>query len=117
MNNLRNSVRLVGNVGTDPKIMVFDNGKKKAQLVMATSESYKNAQGERIKETQWHNVIAWGQQAAIIEKYIGKGKEIAVEGKLVHRTYEDKTGKKCYTTEIVLNELLMIGGAPAGSEQ
>lgn len=117
MNNLRNSVRLVGNVGNDPKIVVFDNGKKKAQLVIATSETYKNAQGERIKETQWHNLIAWGQQAAIIEKYIEKGKEIAVEGKLVHRTYEDKTGKKCYITEIVLNELLMIGGAAAASGQ
>jgi single-strand DNA-binding protein len=109
MKNLKNSVRLVGFVGTDPEIVNFDSGKKKAKLVLATRETYKNAEGEKISETQWHNVIAWGGQASIIERYIQKGKEIMIEGKLASRKYEDKQGLTRYITEVVLNEIVMLG--------
>ncbi|MBK7426339.1 MAG: single-stranded DNA-binding protein [Saprospiraceae bacterium] len=109
MNNLRNSVRLFGKVGMDPEVVTFENGKKKAKLSLATTETYKNQQGEKVRETQWHNLVAWGAQAATIEKFVEKGREIAIEGKLVHRNYEDKTGKKCFITEIVLNEFIFTG--------
>ncbi|RZJ30766.1 MAG: single-stranded DNA-binding protein, partial [Flavobacterium sp.] len=78
-------------------------------LNIATNESYKNHEGEKVTETQWHNVIAWGKTAEIIEKYLTKGKEIAVEGKLTHRSFEDKNGDKKYYTEVVANELLLLG--------
>jgi single-strand DNA-binding protein len=109
MKNMRNSVRLVGNVGIAPRITNFDNGKKRASLVMATSERFKNAQGEWVTDTQWHNVIAWGRPAAIIEKFVEKGKELTVEGKLVHRSYTDKEGNTRYTSEVVLSDLLLMG--------
>ena len=76
---------------------------------MATNETYRNAKGEKVTETQWHNLVAWGKLAEIIEKYIGKGKEVAIEGKLVNRSYTDKDGIKKYITEIQVNELLMLG--------
>ena len=110
MNNLRNKVQLIGNLGDNPEIVNLDSGKKLAKLSIATNESYKNAQGEIIKDTQWHNLVAWGKTADIIEKYLQKGNEIAVEGKLVNRNYDDKDGNKRYVTEILVNELLMLGG-------
>ncbi len=109
MSTLRNKVQLIGNVGNDPEIKTFDGGKKLAKLNVATNESYKNEKGEKVEETQWHSLIAWGKTADIIEKYVVKGKEIAIEGKLTHRSYEDKTGEKRYVTEIVIDELLMLG--------
>jgi len=109
MNTLRNKVQLIGNLGNDPEIITLDSGKKLAKFSIATNESYKNAQGERIKDTQWHNVIAWGKTAGIIESYVTKGKEVAIEGKLTTRSWEDKDGVKRYTTEVVCNELLMLG--------
>jgi single-strand DNA-binding protein len=108
MKNMRNSVRLVGNVGIEPRITNFENGRKKASLVMATNERYKNAQGELVTETQWHNLVAWGREASIIEKFVEKGKELAVEGKLVHRNFTDKEGNTRYMTEVVLSELLLV---------
>ena len=109
MNALRNKVQLIGHVGNEPEIKNFDGGKKLANLTLATNESYKNDKGEKVEETQWHRVTAWGKTAEIIEKYVTKGKEIAIEGKLVNRTYNDKEGNKRYITEIVANELLLIG--------
>lgn len=109
MNNLRNKVQLIGNLGNTPEVINLETGKKLAKFSIATNESYKNAQGEQIKDTQWHNVIAWGKTADIIEKYLEKGNEVAVEGKLVNRSYNDKDGNKRYITEIVVNELLMLG--------
>ncbi len=109
MNALRNKVQLIGNLGNDPEIIELDNGKKLAKFSIATNESYRNAQGEVIKDTQWHNVIAWNKTAEIVEKYVTKGKEIAVEGKLTNRSWEDKEGNKRYTTEVVVNELLLLG--------
>jgi len=110
MNTLRNSVRLVGNLGMDPEVKSFDNNKKLVKLSLATNESYKNDKGEKITETQWHNLIAWGKVAEIVEKYLSKGSEVAVEGKLMNRNYVDKEGVKRYITEVHVNEMLMLGG-------
>ena len=109
MSTLRNKVQLIGHVGNDPEIKTFDGGKKLAKLNVATNESYKNEKGEKVEETQWHSLIAWGKTADIIEKYVVKGKEIAIEGKLTHRSYEDKTGEKRYVTEVVIDEIMLLG--------
>lgn len=108
MSNLRNKVQLIGNTGNDPEIQNLESGKL-AKFSLATNESYKNDKGEKVTDTQWHNVIAWGKTAEIIEKYVTKGKEVAIEGKLVHRSYDDKNGDKKYYTEVVVNELLLLG--------
>ena len=110
MNNLRNKVQLIGNLGMNPEIITLDSGKKLAKFSLATNESYKNTKGEKVNDTQWHNLIAWGKTADIIDKYLKKGNEVAVEGKLTNRSYDDKDGNKRYITEIVVNELLMLGG-------
>jgi single-strand DNA-binding protein len=109
MNTLRNKVQLIGNLGNDPEIITMDSGKKLAKFSIATNETYKNQQGERVTDTQWHNVVAWGKTAEIVESYVTKGKEVAVEGKLTHRSYEDKEGQKRYATEVVCSELLLLG--------
>jgi single-strand DNA-binding protein len=106
---LKNKVQLIGNLGQNPEIKTLDGGKKMAKFSIATNEAYRNANGEKITETQWHNLVAWGKLAEIIEKYITKGSEVAVEGKLTYRTYNDKDGNKKYFTEIQVNELLMLG--------
>ncbi|PJA10008.1 MAG: single-stranded DNA-binding protein [Flavobacteriales bacterium CG_4_10_14_0_2_um_filter_32_8] len=110
MNSLRNKVQLIGHLGNNPEIVNLEKGNKLAKFSIATNESYKNSKGETIKETQWHNLIAWGKTAEIIEKYLQKGNEVAIEGKLVNKNYDDKDGNKRYVTEIVVNELLMLGG-------
>ncbi|GAB2763877.1 single-stranded DNA-binding protein [Salinimicrobium soli] len=109
MNTLRNKVQLIGHVGNAPEILTLESGKKLAKFSIATNESYKNAKGEKITDTQWHNVIAWGKTAELIENYVPKGKEVGVEGKLTSRSYEDKDGIKRYVTEVVCNELLLLG--------
>ncbi len=109
MNTLRNKVQLIGNLGNDPEIITLDSGKKLAKFSIATNESYKNSEGEKVTETQWHNLIAWNKTAEIVEKYLEKGKEIAIEGKLTSRSYDDKDGNKKYITEVVVSELLMLG--------
>ncbi|MFV8342440.1 single-stranded DNA-binding protein [Flavobacterium sp. XS2P39] len=109
MSSLRNKVQLIGHVGSDPEIKIFDGGKKLANFNLATNESYKNEKGEKVEETQWHKLVAWGKTAEIIEKYAAKGKEIAVEGKLTYRSYDDKNGEKRYVTEVVVNEVLLLG--------
>ena len=109
MNTLRNKVQLIGNLGNDPEIINLDSGSKLAKFSVATNESYKNAQGEKVVDTQWHNVVAWGKTADIIESYVTKGKEVAIEGKLTTRSWDDKEGLKRYTTEVVCNEILMLG--------
>jgi single-strand DNA-binding protein len=109
MNALRNKVQLIGNLGNDPEIVNLDGGAKLAKFSIATNETYKNANGEKVTDTQWHNVVAWGKTAEIVENYLNKGNEVAVEGKLTHRSYENKEGEKRYITEIRCNELLMLG--------
>ena len=111
MNAIKNKVQLIGNLGQDPEIVTLENGNKLAKFSIATNESYKNKEGEKVTETQWHNVVAWGKTAEIVENYLAKGKEVAVEGKLMHRTYETKDGEKRYVTEVRCNELLILGKA------
>ncbi|MDO9186829.1 MAG: single-stranded DNA-binding protein [Bacteroidia bacterium] len=113
MNALRNKVQLIGNLGMAPEIKTLESGRKLAKMSIATNESYKNAKGELVKETQWHNLIAWGKTAEIIEKYLKKGSEVAIDGKLINRNYNDKDGVKRYVTEIEVNEVLLIGGNKA----
>ncbi|MCH3883558.1 single-stranded DNA-binding protein [Tenacibaculum aquimarinum] len=110
MNTLRNKVQLIGNLGNNPEIITLESGKKLAKFSIATNESYKNAQGEKITDTQWHNVVAWNKTTEIIERYLEKGSEVAIEGKLTSRSYDNKEGEKRYITEVVCNELLMLGG-------
>ncbi len=106
---LKNKVQLIGNLGNNPEVKTLDGGKKMARFSVATSESYRNAKGEKITDTQWHTLVAWGKVAEIAEKYLQKGSEIAVEGKLINRSYNDKDGVKKYITEVQVNEILMLG--------
>lgn len=108
MNNLRNRVQLIGNLGTDPEVKQLDSGKTLAKFPLATSESYKNAEGEKVTDTQWHNLVTWGNTAIFCEKYLKKGHEIAVEGRLSHRSYEDKEGIRKYFSEVVVNEVMIL---------
>ena len=109
MNSLRNSVRLVGNLGMDPEVKIFgDKNGQLAKFSLATTEIYKNEKGERVKETQWHNLIAWGSQAKFIGDYLKKGDEIAIEGKLNNKSWIDKDGNKRYATEIVVNDFIKL---------
>ncbi len=109
MNTLRNKVQLIGRLGANPEIRSFDNGKSVARFSLATTDSYTDAAGKKVSETQWHNLVAWGNLAKTAEKYLIKGSEVAVEGKLVHRTYDSKDGNKKYFTEVVLNDMVMLG--------
>ena len=108
MSTLRNKVQLSGHVGQEPTITNLDNGKKVVRLSIATNEHYKDGKGEKQTNTNWHSLVVWGKTADIIEKYVTKGKEIAIEGKLSTRSYEDKEGQKRYTTEVIVNELLLL---------
>lgn len=109
MSNLRNSVRLIGFLGNAPEVKEFSKTKKVARMSIATNDSYKNDKGEKVEETQWHNLVLWDKQADIATKYLTKGSEVAIEGKLVSRNYTDKEGNKRYVTEIVVSELVMLG--------
>ena len=107
MTSLKNSVQLIGRLGNDPQIRSFESGKQMATFSLATNESYYNNKGEKLNDTQWHNIVVWGKKAQVVDDYLKKGSEIALEGKLVNRSYE-KEGEKKFVTEIIMNELLMI---------
>jgi single-strand DNA-binding protein len=109
MNSLKNSVRLIGNLGADPEVKTFEKNRKMARVNLATNETYTNSEGVKITDTCWHNLVAWGKTASFVEKYLGKGSEVAVEGKLTSRTYTDKEGNKKYITEVVVIDILMLG--------
>ena len=109
MSTIKNNVKLVGNVGAEPSITNLDNGKKVARLSLATNETFKNSKGEKQTETNWHTLIAWGKAAEIVEKYVTKGKEIAIDGKLTSRSYENKDGEKRHVTEVIVQEILLLG--------
>ncbi|MBB5397553.1 single-stranded DNA-binding protein [Mucilaginibacter sp. AK015] len=108
MATIKNSVRLIGNIGMDPDVRTFDNNRKMARLSLATNESYKNDKGEKVTDTQWHNVVMWGAQATMAESFLKKGDSILVEGKLASRSYSDRDGVKRYVTEVVVNEFIKI---------
>jgi single-strand DNA-binding protein len=118
MNSLKNRVTLIGNLGMDPEVKTIDSGKKVTHFSLATSDSYKNADGQKVNETTWHNIVAWNGLAETAGKYLKKGKEVAVEGRIVYRTYEDKKGITKNITEIVLTDLLLLrnGEKPAKDE-
>lgn len=109
MNSLKNKVQLIGHLGNDPEMVTMENGSKLAKFSLATNETYKNAEGEKVTDTQWHNIVAWGKIAEIAENFLSKGKEVVIEGKLMSRSYETKEGDKRYITEVKCNELLMLG--------
>ncbi|HVX24904.1 MAG TPA: single-stranded DNA-binding protein [Parafilimonas sp.] len=106
---LKNKVQLIGNLGNNPEIRTIESGKKMARFSIATSETYRNSKGEKVTETQWHNLIAWGKLAEIAEQFLTKGSEVALEGKLINRSYTDKEGNKKYITEVQVNEILLLG--------
>lgn len=108
MYTLKNKVQLIGNLGGAPEIKTTEAGKKLARFSIATNEVYRNSKGDKVKETTWHNLVAWGKVAGIVEKYLNKGSEVAIEGKLISRSYT-KDGIKKYITEVQVNELLMLG--------
>ena len=106
---LKNKVQLIGNLGNNPEIRTTESGKKMARFSIATDETYRTAKGDKVTETLWHNLIAWGKVADIAEQYLSKGSEVAIEGKLINRNYLDKDGNKRYVTEVQVNEVLMLG--------
>lgn len=106
---LKNKVQLIGNLGCAPEYRETESGKKLARFSVATNQSYRNQNGEKVTETQWHNLIAWGALAEIAEKYLHKGADVAIEGRLINRNYTDSQGIKRYVTEIQVHELLLLG--------
>ncbi len=113
INTIKNSVQLTGNIGKEVNLISFDNGNKKATLVLATNESFTNAKGEKVQNTTWHNLIAWGKTAELMAQSIQKGNEVSVHGKLSNRTYTDKDGNTKYITEIVVNEFFKVAASTA----
>lgn len=108
MNSLSNRVTLIGNLGQDPETKTTETGKKLAHFTLATKEGYKNADGQKVSETTWHNIVAWNGLADVAGRFLKKGKEVAVEGRIVYRSYEDKKGETKYITEIVLSDLMLL---------
>jgi single-strand DNA-binding protein len=106
---LKNKVQLIGHLGKQPDVRTTETGKKLARFSVATNEVYRSAKGDKVTETQWHNLVAWGKVAEIAEKFLNKGSEIAIEGKLINRSYTDKEGNKKYITEVQVNEVLLLG--------
>ncbi len=114
MKSLINSVRLMGNVGTTPEVKSFDNGNKMAKMSLATNEKQKNAKGEIIEITHWHNLVFWGKQAEIVGQYFTKGVRIAIEGTLTNRTYETSKGEKRQIAEVRVSEFEFISNRKSG---
>lgn len=108
--SIRNKVTLIGRAGKEVDVHTYENGNIKASVSLATSDYYTNQQGDKVEQTEWHNIVAYGKTAEIMHKYVEKGKEIAIEGKITYRSYEDKEGHKRYVTEILVSEILLLGG-------
>ncbi|SDS92797.1 single-strand DNA-binding protein [Maribacter dokdonensis] len=108
MSIIKNHVQLIGNVGQEPTIANLESGKKVARFSLATNENYKDSNGEKQTDTNWHTVVAWGKTAEIIEKYVVKGKEVGISGKLKTRSYETEEGNQRYVTEVEANEILLL---------
>jgi len=114
MNSLRNRVQLIGHLGGDPEIKTLEGSKKVARFSLATNDEYTDKSGQKVKQTQWHQLVVWGRLADTCEKFLFKGKEIAIEGKLTYRTWNDKDGKTHNITEVVVNELMFMGSKDKG---
>lgn len=109
MKVVKNHVQLIGNLGTNPEVKDFENGRKMARITLATNESFQSKKGEQVKETQWHSLVAWGKFAQIAEKYLQKGQEVCIEGRLANRVIEDASGMKRMITEVIVNDILLLG--------
>ena len=109
MNSLRNRVQLIGHLGMNPEIKTLESGSKLAKFSIATNDTYKNAKGEKVTDTEWHNIVAWNKTAELAEMFLEKGKEVAIEGKLTTRSWDDEKGNKRFFTEVVCNEILFLG--------
>jgi len=109
MNTLRNRVQLIGHLGMNPELKTLESGRKLAKFSLATNDSYTNSNGDKVEETEWHNIIAWNKTAELAESFLEKGKEVAIEGKLTTRSWDDEKGQKRYITEVVCNEILFLG--------
>jgi single-strand DNA-binding protein len=116
MNTMKNRVTLIGNLGQDPEIRTIESGKKVAHFSLATEDGYKNNEGQKVKETTWHNIIAWNGLADIAGKYLKKGNQVAVEGRITYRSYEDKKGVSKSVTEIILDDLVLLRSAKGKME-
>lgn len=112
-----NKVILVGNTGADPEVRYLDGGTAVASIRLATSETYKNKNGERITQTEWHSIVLWRGLAEITEKYVKKGMQLYIEGRLRTRSWDDKDGNKRYTTEIVADNMKMLSRRDENNEQ
>jgi single-strand DNA-binding protein len=117
MSTLRNRVQLIGHLGHDPEIKTLESGKKLARFTLATNENYKNAEGQKTEETTWHNIVAWNGSAEIASKFLAKGKEVCIDGRITYRTYTDKNGVQKGSTEIVANELVLLGATKEKTEK
>lgn len=111
-----NRVILLGNLGKDPEVRHLENGRARASFTLATNEIYKNREGEKVTNTAWHNVVLWTPLAEIAEKYLNKGKQVYIEGKLSSRSYVDKEGQTKYLTEVVGQNLVLLGGKGSAPE-
>lgn len=109
MNAIKNKVSLIGRLGAQPELVTFESGKTLARFSIATNENYKDKSGNWKEQTQWHNITAWGKTATLVGKVLKKGQEVIVEGRLVNKSYETKTGEKRYSTEIEVSEFLALG--------
>jgi single-strand DNA-binding protein len=112
-----NKVILIGNVGKDPEIRHMENGTSKATFPLATTETYRDREGQRMEQTEWHNIVLWRGLADLAEKYIRKGKQLYIEGKLRTRSWEDRDGNKRYTTEIIADNITLLGGLQRREDQ
>lgn len=112
-----NRVLLIGNLGKDPELKVTPSGQPVARFSMATTETWKNPQGEKQSKTEWHNIVVWGKLAEIAEKYLRKGKQVHVEGRIQYREYTDQAGVKKTACEIRCDSFLMLGGRDDGGER
>lgn len=111
MNALKNRVQLIGHIGQDPEIKTLESGKKVAHFTLATNENYKNGEGVKTEETTWHNIVAWNSTADFASKYLKKGREVCVEGRIAYRSYNDKNGQQKSVTEIIAGEILALGAS------
>jgi single-strand DNA-binding protein len=111
-----NKVILIGNVGKDPEVRHLDSGVTVASFSLATSETYRNKEGQKVTNTEWHNIVVWRGLAEVAEKYVKKGNPLYIEGKIRTRSWDDKDGNKRYTTEIVADNMQMLGSKQSNED-
>jgi single-strand DNA-binding protein len=117
MKAIKNKVQLMGHLGADPEIKIFKENNKLANMRLAVNDCYKNTKGEWVEETQWFNLVAWSKLAIFAEKYLNKGIELAIEGRLINKSYVDKNAVKRVSTDIVVSEILILTKKAAGTKE